>query len=104
MISGPSSASELRVWGPLILRRFQPNILTRIGGVCLFEGGIVPSGKKIGWEIQAHLVLNPHAASPLPPWIGETVMAADEDFEASFSRPPLATPEGAMVRRDETAD
>jgi len=104
MISGPSSASELRVWGPLILRRFQPNILTRIGGVCLFEGGMVPSGKKTSWEIEAHLVLNPHAASPLPPWIGETIMAADEDFEASLSRPPLATPERAMVRRDETAD
>jgi hypothetical protein len=86
MIAGPSSESELSVWRPLILRRFQPGIHTRIGGVCLFDGGMVPSGTKTGWEIQAHLILNPHAASPLPPWIEETVTAADDDFESSFSK------------------
>jgi len=86
MISGPSSESELSVWRPLILRRFQPGIHTRIGGVCLFDGGMVPSGNKTGWEIQAHLILNRHAASPLPPWIEETVTAADDAFESSFSK------------------
>jgi hypothetical protein len=86
MISGPSSESELSVWRPLILRRFQPAILTRIGGVCLFDGGMVPSGTKTGWEIQAHLILNPHAASPLPSWIEETVIGADDAFESSFSK------------------
>ena len=86
MISGPSSESELSVWRPLILRRFQPAIHTRIGGVCLFDGGMVPSGTKTGWEIQAHLILNPHAASPLPSWIEETVIGADDAFESSFSK------------------
>lgn len=86
MISGPSSESELSVWRPLILRRFQPGIHTRIGGVCLFDGGMVTSGTKTGWEIQAHLILNPHAASPLPSWIEETVIAADDAFENSFSK------------------
>jgi hypothetical protein len=86
MISGPSSESELSVWRPLILRRFQPTVHTRIGGVCLFDGGMVPSGTKTGWEIQAHLVLNPHAASPLPSWIEETVIGADGAFESSFSK------------------
>jgi len=85
MIAGPSSGSELRVWRPLILRRFQPGIHTRIGGVCLFEGGMVPSGTKTGWEIQAHLISNSYAASPLPPWIEETVVSANEAFENSFS-------------------
>jgi hypothetical protein len=85
MIAGPSSESELRVWRPLILRRFQPRIHTRISGVCLFEGGMVPSGNKTSWEIQAHLILNPHAASPLPSWIEETITGADEAFENSFS-------------------
>ena len=86
MISEPSSESELSVWRPLILRRFQPAIHTRIGGVCLFDGGMVPSGTKTGWEIQAHLVLNPHAASPLPSWIEEAVIGADDAFESSFSK------------------
>ena len=40
MIARPSSESELKVWRPLILRRFQPGIHTRIGGVCLFEGDL----------------------------------------------------------------
>ena len=44
MISEPSSESELSVWRPLILRRFQSAIHTRICGVCLFDGGMVPSG------------------------------------------------------------
>jgi hypothetical protein len=86
MIAGPSSESELSVWRPLIMRRFQPAIRTRIGGVCLFDGEMVPSGTKTGWKIQAHLILNPHAASPLPYWIEETVIAADDAFENSFSK------------------
>lgn len=84
MISGPSSESELRVWAPLILRRFQPGMHTRISGVCLFEGGMVPSCSKTGWEIQAHMILNPNAASSLPSWIEEAVVAADDAFESSF--------------------
>ena len=87
MIAGPSSESELRVWQPLILRRFQPDIHTRIGAVCLFEGGMVPSGNKTCWEIQAHLILNPHATSPLPTWIEDTIVSANEAFESSFSAP-----------------
>ena len=87
MISGPSSESELRVWKPLILRRFERGIHTRVGGVCLFDGGMVPCGSQTGWQIQAHLIQNFHAASPLPSWIQETVVAADDAFENSFSAP-----------------
>ena len=85
MISGPSSESELRVWEPLIRRRLQPGIHTRIGGVCLFDGGMVPCGSKLGWQIQAHLIMNRHAQSALPSWIEETIAAANEVFERSFS-------------------
>ena len=66
--------------------RFQSAIHTRICGVCLFDGGMVPSGTTTGWEIQAHLILNPHAASPLPFWIEEIVIGADDAFESSFSK------------------
>lgn len=87
MISGPSSEKDLNVWGPLIRRRFQPSIHTRVGGVCLFDGGIVPAPEaKSDWKIQAHLVLNPFAKAALPPWIEQSVRAVDEDFERSFHR------------------
>lgn len=85
MISGPSSKKELKVWAPLIQRRFQPNILTRVSGVCLFDGGMVPAGKRIDWQIQGHLILNPHAKSALPSWIEQTIIAANMAFERSFA-------------------
>lgn len=84
MISGPSSEKELDVWGPLVRRRLQPNIHTRVGGVCLFDGGMVPAGNGSDWQIQAHLIVNSHAKSALPPWIGETIIAVNNAFERSF--------------------
>jgi hypothetical protein len=87
MISGPSSRKELHVWEPLIRRRFQPRIHTRVGGVCLFNGGMVPAhDAKSDWKIQAHLVLNPYAKAALPPWIEQSVRVTDDDFNRSFSR------------------
>lgn len=86
MISGPSSDKELSVWKPLIRRRFQPTLHTRIGGVCLFDGGMVPApNAKSDWRIQAHLLLNPHAKKALPSWIEARVKAVCEEFEQSFS-------------------
>jgi hypothetical protein len=86
MISGPSSEKELHVWEPLIRRRFQPSIHTRVGGVCLFSGGMVPApDAKTDWKIQAHFVPNPFAKAALPPWIEQSVRAVYNDFERSFS-------------------
>jgi hypothetical protein len=85
MISGPSSKKEFQVWEPLIRRRFQPKIHTRVGGVCLFDGGMVPApDAKSDWKIQAHLILNPYAKLALPTWIEEIVKEADDEFERSF--------------------
>lgn len=75
MIRGPTSRNELRVWGDLIQRRFQPHMHTRVGGVCLFDGGMMPVGNTYGWLVQAHLIVNPHARLALPEWI-HTVIAS----------------------------
>jgi hypothetical protein len=47
MINVSLSPKETPSWVSLIERRFQPAIHTRVGGVCLFSGGMVPVGKKI---------------------------------------------------------
>jgi hypothetical protein len=84
MISGPSSEKELEVWGPIVRRRFQPNIHTRVGGVCLFDGGMVPAGNGADWQIQAHLIVNPHAKSALPSWIAQAIIVTNNAFDRSF--------------------
>lgn len=56
-------------WQPLIRRRFQPTINTRLGGVALFE----TVGTATGLRSRGRLLLNPHAQDPLSPAEGEVV-------------------------------
>ena len=81
MIYVSTNAKELRAWGSLIERRFQPNIHTRISGVCLFAGGMVPVGDRYNWLPQTNLLLNPHAKISLPDWIQKAIKATGEEFE-----------------------
>jgi hypothetical protein len=86
MIDGPTSENELKVWTPLIQRRFQPRIHTRVGGVCLFGGGMTPSGNSYDWLVQAKLITNAHARVPLPEWIQGAVASASETFRRAASQ------------------
>jgi len=78
MISGPASANELNVWTPLIQRRLQPRIHTRVSGVCLFEGAMRPIANRYDWLVQANLVVNPYAKVALPSWVQTAVTIASE--------------------------
>jgi len=80
MICGPTSRNELRVWSALIQRRFQPDIHTRVSGVCLFGGGMVPVGKGYGWLVRAELIVNPYARVALLEWIQTVVESASGAF------------------------
>ena len=81
MINVPTNAKELRAWASLIQRRFQPNIHTRVSGVCLFAGGMVSMGDVSNWLIQTNLLFNPHAKIPLPGWVQKVIKAAGEEFQ-----------------------
>jgi len=50
-------------WVPLIQRRFQPSINTRISAVVLFSTFISSGGLSTTWR----LLSNPHARTPIPP-------------------------------------
>jgi hypothetical protein len=84
MICGPTSRNELRVWSALIQRRFEHRIHTRVSGVCLFAGGMVPVANGYGWLVRAELVLNPHARVALPDWI-RTVLVSGSGLSRKLS-------------------
>ncbi len=85
MIDLPTSPKELRGWVSLIERRFQPQIHTRVSGVCLFSGGMVPVGDRYDWLLQTKLLTNPHAKFQLPSWIQTAIKSTGEDFERAAS-------------------
>ena len=70
-----------KVWEPLIRRRFQPTINTRVSAVCLLGGASIstPEGEKRLNETK--LLLNPHAAFPLPQWLAGALTKAGEEFQ-----------------------
>jgi hypothetical protein len=61
----------------LLRRRFTPDSHTRVSGICLFHSGLVgTAGREEEWRLETKLILNPHAALPLPDWIVPFVSAA----------------------------
>ncbi len=55
-------------WEPLLRRRFQPTLHTRVSAICLFESGLEPTANGEAWIPRAKLLLNPHARLLLPSW------------------------------------
>jgi hypothetical protein len=79
MISGPSSRNQLRVWEELVRRRFQPKMHTRVSGVCLFAGGMMPVDKRYDWLVRTHLVVNGYAKTALPDWVCGAIRSRGDD-------------------------
>ena len=84
MVDVSHASGSFEVWEPLIQRRFQPTIHTRVSGVCLFEGGMVPSNKGYDWLLHTKLITNPHAQFPLPVWVEAGLKRAGEGFEQAL--------------------
>jgi hypothetical protein len=75
MVEMTNTKTGFKSWEPLIKRRFQPTIQTRVGGVCLFSSGILLTSTGFAVPSQTKLLLNPHATLPLPSWINTTLEA-----------------------------
>jgi hypothetical protein len=58
-----------RKWGPLLSRRFQPTLHTRVSGVVLFSAGSWPLSNGEAWVPYTELLPNPHAALRAPEWL-----------------------------------
>ncbi len=85
MINASGGAGRFQGWACLIGKRLQPKIHRRVGGVCLFEGSMVPNGPRYDWLVQTKLVVNEHARLQLPSWIQATINAAGEQFERALN-------------------
>ena len=62
-----------KYWKSLIERSFNPTIRRRISGVLLFETGITLGTHGIEMQTAGRLLMNPHARTPLPPWLVESI-------------------------------
>jgi hypothetical protein len=70
-----------RSWEPAIKRRFQPTQHTRVGGVCMFSSGLVPTEGGEACLFETKLIPNEHANTALPAWICTTIEAAGREFQ-----------------------
>jgi hypothetical protein len=76
MVEMSRAPGGIKVWAPILKRRFQPNLHTRVGAACLFRSGHEPTPDGEAWIPEIKLIHNPHAAFPLPPWIIQALSMA----------------------------
>jgi hypothetical protein len=75
------ATGAMETWEPLLLRRFQPKMHTRVGGVCLWRGGFFPTSKGVDQLFETKLIVNSHARFPLPRWISKTLAEIGDEFK-----------------------
>jgi hypothetical protein len=71
MMDMKATRSGLQSWVSLLRRRCQPNLHTRVGGVCLFAKGIELAPPSFQLLFDFVTIENPHAHQKLPRWIFE---------------------------------
>jgi len=71
MVQVSHAPGAFRTWEPILRRRLQPNIHTRVSAVCLFSSGRESTAEGEALVPRAKLISNPNASRPLPDWIGE---------------------------------
>jgi hypothetical protein len=69
MIDMGQAPGGTRAWDPLIRRRLQPTLHTRVGAVGLFMSGIHGTEAGEAWIPEVVLIENSHARLPLPSWL-----------------------------------
>jgi len=82
MIEMGRAPGGFRTWEPLLRRRFQPAMHTRVGGVYLFTSGLNPTPQGEALLFETKLITNTHARMPLPGWIETSCAAIHEESEA----------------------
>jgi hypothetical protein len=79
-------------WEPLLRRRFQPSIHTRVSGVCLFASSICSTPSGLASMTQTKLLRNPQAKMPLPDWLITALDVAGDDYRKQSALPNLSRP------------
>ena len=74
MIQTANAVGAMHAWEPLIQRRFQPTINTRISAVCLYTSNQRATSSGTTWTLEAKLIINPHARFALPAWVADQLL------------------------------
>ena len=69
VIDVSEASGGMRTWRPILERRLQPNIHTRVSGVCLFRTIFYPTDEGESWRIETKLLVNRNATMNLPLWL-----------------------------------
>jgi hypothetical protein len=71
MVHMGNAPGAFRTWEPIIRRRFQPSLHTRVSAICLCDSGLEPTQDGEAWIPRSKLIVNPNAKHPLPDWINQ---------------------------------
>lgn len=81
MLEMSEAMSGFKTWEPLLRRRFQPTLHTRVSAVCLFTSRVlVWTVEGQAWLPQIKLLVNPHAKLSLPSWISQALKEAGAGY------------------------
>jgi hypothetical protein len=69
MVQMSRAPGGIKSWEPILRRRFQPNLHTRVSAVCLIQSGLETTPDGEAWIPEVKVISNPHARIPLPKWI-----------------------------------
>ena len=69
MMDMKATRSGIKTWVSLLRRRLQPNLHTRVGGICLFARGIELAPPSFQVLFDFATIENPHTRQTLPRWI-----------------------------------
>ena len=89
MIYMGHSETHMRSWERLTARCFQPNVFTRVSGVCLFSDETMPTKNGYRSLQSARFISNPHARIQLPLWILESFALIEQEFERAATEDNL---------------
>jgi hypothetical protein len=80
MLQTSGAAGAWRKWEPILRRRLQPTMHTRVSAVCLFQGGQVLTERGETIRRETKLIVNPYAALPIPDWFSTTLSQFEPDL------------------------
>ncbi len=92
MVDMLNAIAGMKTWRPLLLRRFQPSMHTRVGGVGLFQWGMLLTPQGEATLPDTSFVSNPYAALPLPAWIPRALEQAGAEARTLHQAQAKGTP------------
>jgi hypothetical protein len=73
MVNTAVASGAMKTWESRLRRRLQPNLHTRVSGMCLFQSGTILADR-VRWDIWTKMIRNPHANIELPQWVTDCLL------------------------------